>query len=81
MIHETTSEFVKHIACDHCGSSDANALYTDGHSHCFSCGVIESGEAYNDSDVRRKEAINRANAMKTEGEVKPIPDRGITRET
>lgn len=22
-----------------CGSSDANALYTDGHTHCFSCGA------------------------------------------
>ena len=33
MIHETTSEFIKHIACEHCGSSDANALYTDGHTY------------------------------------------------
>ncbi len=31
------SEFVGHIACPHCGSSDANSLYTDGHAFCFAC--------------------------------------------
>ena len=80
MLHETTSEFVRHIACEHCGSSDANALYSDGHTYCFACGVIESESSHEDKE-RWKEAINRANAMKTEGEVKPIPDRGITRDT
>ena len=80
MLHETTSDFVRHIACEHCGSSDANALYTDGHTHCFACGKTESESSQEDRE-RWKEAINRANAMKTEGEVKPIPDRGITRET
>jgi twinkle protein len=80
VIHETTSEFVRHIACEHCGSSDANALYSDGHTYCFSCGVIESESSHEDRE-RWKEEINRAKAMKTEGEVKPIPDRGITRDT
>lgn len=31
------SEFVRHINCDNCGSSDGNALYSDGHTHCFVC--------------------------------------------
>lgn len=31
------STFIKHIPCDNCGSSDANSLYSDGHTHCFSC--------------------------------------------
>lgn len=31
------STFVKHIPCDNCGSSDANSLYSDLHTHCFSC--------------------------------------------
>lgn len=30
-------QFVKHEACDDCGSSDAKAVYDDGSSHCFSC--------------------------------------------
>ena len=28
------SEFVRHIPCPNCGSSDANALYSDGHEFC-----------------------------------------------
>jgi len=30
--------FSHHENCPHCGSSDANAQYTDGSQHCFSCG-------------------------------------------
>lgn len=33
-----SSKFLKHVNCEECGSSDANALYSDGHEHCFSCG-------------------------------------------
>ena len=33
----TESEFVRHIPCDNCGSSDANSLYSDGHTFCFVC--------------------------------------------
>ena len=32
-----TSDYIRKEACPHCGSSDANALYTDGHHYCFSC--------------------------------------------
>jgi Zn ribbon nucleic-acid-binding protein len=32
------ARFVKHIACSRCGSSDANAIYDDDSTHCFSCG-------------------------------------------
>ena len=31
------SKFVKHVPCNACGSSDGNALYTDGHTFCFVC--------------------------------------------
>ena len=34
----TMAKFIKHTSCDHCGSSDALALYDDGGQHCFSCG-------------------------------------------
>ena len=33
----TESEFIRHEPCPDCGSSDALALYTDGHQYCFSC--------------------------------------------
>lgn len=29
--------FIKHVNCDACGSSDANAVYSDGSTFCFSC--------------------------------------------
>lgn len=31
------SEFLRHEACEVCGSSDAKAIYADGGTHCFSC--------------------------------------------
>ena len=34
---EETSELIGHEGCPSCGSSDANAFYTDGHHYCFSC--------------------------------------------
>lgn len=36
---ESDSELVSKGPCPDCGSSDACALYTDGHTHCFSCGA------------------------------------------
>ena len=38
------ADFVRHEPCDKCGSSDANALYTDGSMWCFSCSTYTSGE-------------------------------------
>lgn len=37
--NETDSEFIYKTSCDNpdCGSSDANAVYDDGHKYCFSC--------------------------------------------
>ena len=32
-----SSEFLRHEPCPHCGSSDANSLFSDGHYYCFSC--------------------------------------------
>ena len=36
---EDQSSFLRHVPCEHCGSSDAGAIYTDNHFHCFSCGI------------------------------------------
>ena len=72
---QTKSDFVKHIACEHCGSSDANALYTDGHSHCFACGTTQQGEAvYEQPKVAKVVSL-------IEGTVQAIADRGISRAT
>ena len=52
----TESEFVRHMPCDNCGSSDGNALYTDGHTFCFVCEDRTPG----DNDV-----IHNRNVSKT----------------
>lgn len=33
------ARFIRHIACEKCGSSDANGIYDDDSSYCFSCGA------------------------------------------
>jgi len=43
-MQNSESEFVRHLPCDVCGSSDAASLYTDGHTFCFSCNAYSKGE-------------------------------------
>ena len=39
------SEFQRHSPCEMCGSSDAKAIYTDGHTYCFSCQFYTAGDS------------------------------------
>lgn len=34
---EQDSEFLYHEPCEACGSSDAKAIFSDGHTYCYSC--------------------------------------------
>ena len=43
-VSESDSYLISKGACDSCGSSDANALYSDGHTHCFSCSKTVAGD-------------------------------------
>lgn len=38
-------EYLYKTSCEECGSSDANAVYSDGNTHCFSCDktVVKAG--------------------------------------
>ena len=65
------SDFVEHIACHHCGSSDAAALYDDGHTHCFSCGYTEAKSGT--KKVEQKGLI--------QGDYKSLPKRMIREDT
>ena len=42
---ESTSELLYKTSCDDCGSSDACCVYSDGHTHCFSCGTTHQNGA------------------------------------
>ena len=37
------SNFLYHTPCSNCSSSDANSVYDDGHSYCFSCNTTTRG--------------------------------------
>ena len=69
-----------HRPCDSCGSSDARALYSDGHEYCFSCQTRFEGEG--DYPVMSKPITTNVTPLKsTEGVVTSIPDRKISSNT
>ena len=80
--------FVKtHVACNHCGSSDAASINEDGSAYCFSCSTLTPAE---DADIDMdaiKETTSLLNKVKKQmkqfqdNEVCPIPDRRLTRAT
>jgi twinkle protein len=80
MIHDDSdSEFVMHLPCPNCGSSDANSLYTDGHSYCFSCGHYTHGDA--DSLPPQRTSMASALPDQIPGEILAIPTRKISQAT
>ena len=78
---KVASKFIKHGPCEHCGSSDANSFYDDGHAYCHSCNTYTRGADENVGTSQQVQTKSKVFQMKTQGEVKAIVDRGITRET
>lgn len=74
-MHHDDAEFVRHEPCPQCGSSDANALYTDGHTYCFSCQHWTPG----DGPINHKPQF-RTN-MNYQGEFIPLKSRGLLEDT
>jgi twinkle protein len=70
------ASFLRHVPCESCGSSDANALYTDGHTYCFACEAYGKGDTDAPPTVRTKTMTDFAT-----GEVKALPKRGIHEDT
>jgi twinkle protein len=63
------NEFERHIACPNCGSSDANAIYTDGHTFCHKCHYRTKGNGtsihnHTMSDVELKGSATRLTSRK-----------------
>jgi len=87
-VAEIEVDFVGHTRCDHCGSSDANASYSDGHQFCFSCetytppeeGEKPTGGASPASQLQTAQDTGQKAALLT-GEAKAIPARGLTVES
>lgn len=57
----TDSKFIKHEPCPNCGSSDALAVYDDGHKHCFSCKHHVKSNSYSRSAIRKVQHNNNKN--------------------
>ena len=65
------SNFLYHSPCEDCGSSDANSVYDDGHTHCFSCGITKRGQ---DLTTPETKTINKDFVT---GQVTPLTKRGL----
>jgi twinkle protein len=71
-MHQTESEFLYHSSCDSCGSSDANSIYDDGHSFCFSCNTNKRGVETLTPPTQTEKVTNFIT-----GEISPLPKRKI----
>lgn len=67
------ANFIRHLACPSCGSSDANSLYDDGHTYCFACRALGRADGAGEDHVKRRLA-----AGFLTGEVQALPNRGLT---
>ena len=72
-MENTESTFLYHTNCDECGSSDANSVYDDGHTYCFSCNTIKKGV----EDLNTQTKTNEASKDFISGEVKALTKRSI----
>ena len=73
------SEVIKQgLPCEDCGSSDAKALYSDGHTFCFSCETHSQGEV--SEDAQRPTSGTRGSLLPA-GEYSPLPSRKLKEET
>ena len=78
MTDTSESTLIRKGPCEACGSSDANAEYSDGHTHCFSCGKHTGG----DGRKREVQVAPTAKGMLLEDtDYQPIQSRGITEAT
>lgn len=77
---QTESEFVMHVPCDSCGSSDANSLYTDGHTWCFGCQTRKNAEGGEGTSRAPKVAEGCLEFGRAEGKFMDFPNRGLLKD-
>lgn len=75
------SKYIRHENCPKCGSSDANAVFDDGHSWCFKCSTYTSGA---DGEANTVEQVEQSTndllgLVIPSGAVVALPDRKITK--
>lgn len=78
MTHETESELLHKGACDICGSSDARAHYSDGHSFCFACDEDDAWQAGEGYEGEKPEPLPKDLVR---GDFMALKARGLTEKT
>lgn len=76
---EDDSQYLFKGPCDECGSSDANAVYSDGHTYCFSCSAY--GRPEGDAEPQRQSSQRSGNDLLPVGEFATLGKRRISEET
>ena len=61
--------FTHHSSCEKCGSSDANSIYADGSSHCFSCNFTVPSKEYLEA-LAAKDSKKKSKEYKSKSQVK-----------
>jgi len=74
------ARFVEHTSCNNCGSSDANAIYDDNTSYCFSCNTYAKIDPNEVGTVTSK-IQPPINPSPNNSHFSDLFDRGISRET
>lgn len=75
------SEFIEHIPCENCGSSDANSLYSDGHQFCFACNNYVPGDDDETPEQRDRRLKSKGKPLLEREQVKALDRRRIQLET
>lgn len=77
---ENESAFIRHVPCGSCGSTDANSLYTDGHTFCFACNTHVKGTGGDGVEGAASAPKGDSSELLT-GPTSTLTARGITEET
>jgi len=73
------ANFVKHVECEECGSSDGRAIYSDGSWYCFVCQSTLPSDEHKKQNQKDRPRI-KSNNVKENMEVKPSNKPAITPE-
>ena len=77
-MERTNAKFLRHTSCDNCGSSDANAVYDDGTTWCFSCETFGSED---NMEAAQSPIKNVYTSNLSSGQITGIPDRKLSADT
>lgn len=89
MEQENDSIFLYHIPCENCGSSDANSLFSDGHTYCYACENWTPGDEQKAEQLSARRRTGGRNPMSydvwnfgdSNGRYSDLTARGISKET